>query len=295
MRDKYNFIQANSCHYAITRMCTVLKVSPSGYYCYANRGISKKEKEDQMLLEKIRIIHEKSKFTYGSPRIYAELQAIGEYCHIKRVQRLMKANDIKSKIIKKYKRTTNSERTKLIAPNRLAQDFSASRPNEKWVSDITYIWTKQGWCYLAVIMDLYSRMIIGMSVSKRINRDLVKRALDNAFQYRGITNANDRLLVHTDRGSQYGSYAFTKALADRGARPSMSGKGCCYDNAPMESFFQTLKLEHVYWQSFTNREEANLSIFEFIYGFYNENRRHSYLGYSTPAEHESKSSKITVH
>ena len=295
MRDKYKFIQSNSPNCAITRMCTLLQVSPSGYYEHIKNRPSKRKEENKMLLNEIKQVYERSRNIYGSPRIHAELNSRGLNYNIKRIQRLMKENNIQSKIIKKYKRTTNSDNTKLIAPNLLSQDFVATRIDEKWVSDITYIWTKKGWCYLAVIMDLYSRRIIGMSVSERINRDLVIRAFDNACQYRRITNAKETLLLHTDRGSQYGSYDFTKTVSKHGVRASMSSTGCCYDNAAMESFFQSLKMEHVYWQTFANRDEANLSIFEFIYGFYNQNRRHSYLGYLTPAEYESKTSKQTVH
>lgn len=220
-------------------MCKALQVSRSGYYAYASRGESKRTKENRKLLKPIKEIHEKSRRIYGAPQIIKNLPA-DQKASRGRVARLMKANGIRSKVTKKYKATTNSKHNLPVADNILNQNFKADKPNEKWVSDITYIPTKEGWLYLAGVMYLYGRSLVGCAMDSRMKTELVSAALKQAI---GRTGAKEGLLVHSDRGVQYASKKYQALLKEHGFICSMSRKGNCYDNAPMESFWGKLKME----------------------------------------------------
>jgi len=269
--------------FAIAEMALVLGVSPSGYYHYSNRGLSKRATEDHRLLGLIKAVFERSRQTYGRIRVHQALVQQGVHCSEHRITRLMKAHGLVPKAAKRFKVTTKARSDAKTAPNTLAQDFSAQRPNEKWVSDLTYIWTSAGWLYVAVVMDLYSRKIIGLSMGKRITRELVISAFLQAMLMRGYPK---ELLYHSDRGSQYTSRAFQTLMKLYKIKVSMSAKGNCYDNAAMESFFHTLKLECTDDFKFETRNDAINAIFDYIQVFYNNERLHSYLGYNTPNDFE---------
>jgi putative transposase len=234
-------------------------------------------------LVEIKAVHLAKRQTYGSPRIHAELKALGLRLGEKRVARLMRAGDIRAKQKRKFKATTDSKHSHPVAPNLLARGFEASAPNQKWVADITYIPTREGWLYLAAIVDLYSRYVVGWSMSERMNRRLVLDALEMAV---GRRRPGPGLLHHSDRGSQYACADYQEALKARGMICSMSRKGDCWDNAPMESFFHTLKTELVHHRDYQTRWEAKADIFEYVEVFYNRSRSHSALGFITPAEYE---------
>ena len=281
---RYEFIRAHRNDYSISRMCTVLGVSPSGYYAWCARPISCRAQANAALLTEIRAVHTASRQTYGSPRIHAELRARGFSTSKNRVARLMRAARIRAR--RKTKRkvvTTDSQHRFPVAPNHLNRDFTASRPNEKWLTDITYIATAEGWLYLAVVMDLFSRRIVGWAMEASLESSLVEKAFQMAVQNR---RAIQGLLHHSDRGSQYAGAPYQTLLAAQHIQVSMSRTGNCYDNAPMESFFSTLKNEHVHFQDYQNRQEAKTDIFAYIEGFYNRTRRHSSLGYLSPEEFE---------
>jgi len=236
------------------------------------------------MLEQIKRIFEQSRGCYGSRRIQAELRTLGIPCNRKRVSRIMRENGMQAKQRRRYKTTTRSNNNKPVAANLVNRNFEAQAANKIWVSDITYIWTKEGWLYLAVILDLYSRMIVGWSLSQLITSALVVKALQQAFVNRRV---EEGLIFHSDRGSQYGSKEVVKILEAYGCRQSMSGKGNCYDNAVAESFFHTLKTELVHYNYFTTRDEAKNSIFDYIEIFYNRKRRHSALNYFSPVDFEN--------
>jgi putative transposase len=264
-------------------MCAVLEVSASGYYAWRDRPPSQRARANQKLVAEIRSIHAESRKTYGSPRIHAELVANGFQVGKNRVARLMRAEDIRARRKKKRKSTTDSRHSYPIAPNLLGRNFQAEAPNQKWVSDITFIPTAEGWLYLAAILDLFSRKVVGWAMENTLESCLVEQAFRMAVQTRAHV---DGLLHHSDRGSQYAGGPYRRLLADRHMQVSMSASGDCYDNAPMESFFSTLKCEHVHFQDYANRLEARTDIFAYIEGFYNRNRRHSSLGYLSPEEFE---------
>ena len=280
---KYAFIRAQRDHYSIPRLCSVLDVSPSGYYDWVDRPLSETARVNQRLVTKIRCYHQASRRTYGSPRIQKDLEDAGERVSRQRVARLMCSEGIQSKMAKRFVITTNSKNTRNPAPDRLKRQFRMSDKNQAWVSDTTFIRTRQGWLYLAVILDLYSRQVIGWAMADRNNTKLVADALMVAIWRRG--NVKD-VILHSDQGSTYASGEYRKLLAENGLLCSMSRKGECYDNAVAESFFGTLKTEHVDDQDYRTREQAKQSIFEYIEVFYNRQRRHSYLGYLSPAEYE---------
>ena len=240
-----------------------------------------RDKENEKLVFKIRLVHGKSHRIYGSHRITAELRASGIRCGKNRVARLMRENGIMAKTRRRFKITTDSRHNLPIAENLLDQEFTADAPNKTWTGDITYIWTKQGWMYLAVVLDLFNREIAGWSMRKRITKDIVIEALAMAIQRK---RPQKGLIFHSDRGSQYASHEFIKLLEGHDVIQSMSGKGNCYDNAVTESFFHTLKTELVYFEKYRTRTEARQSIFEYIEIFYNRIRRHSYLGYVSPVD-----------
>jgi transposase InsO family protein len=266
-------------------LCNALGVSVSGYYAWKKRPECNRKQENKPLLAEIKVIHKQSRETYGSPRIHVDLEEKGIYCSENRVARLMKSHQIAAKRKRKFVVTTDSNHDLPVAENKLNQEFSATKPNEKWVTDITYIWTREGWLYLAVVLDLFSRKVVGWAMDQSMERGLVINALQMAL----LTRKPERgLLHHSDRGSQYASIDYQKLLNNRGITCSMSRKGNCYDNACMESFFATLKQELVYHRQYQTRNEAKQDLFEYIQVWYNRKRRHSSLGYRSPEQFETK-------
>ncbi len=280
---KYQFITEQRSEFGVERMCRVLGVSRSGYYSH-KRYKSKREQENELLLEQIRKIHKKSRQTYGSPRITDELYDNNIRCSKNRVARLMRKNGVMAKMKRKFKVTTHSRHRHPVADNLLQQKFTTAGANKVWVSDITYIWTSEGWLYLCAILDLFSRRIIAWGVSERLTSNLVTDALLQAIWHRKVEKG---ILFHSDRGSQYASSACRDTLKKHGLIQSMSGKGNCYDNAVMGSFFHTLKTEMVYFERFRTRSEAKRCIFEYIEVFYNRQRKHSAINYKSPVDFEN--------
>lgn len=267
----------------VTLMCRVLDVAPSGYYVWRKRPSSQRKMANQELLKEIKSVHEKSNGTYGSPRIYHELKEKID-CSENRVARLMQKHGIAAKQKKRYKRTTKANSDHPVAPNLLDRDFTATAPNQKWTTDITYIPTLEGWLYLAVVLDLFSRRIVGWAMSARMTSSLVIDALQMAIQRRQPPTG---LLHHSDRGSQYTGQLYQQLLKDNHFIVSMSGTGNCYDNAPTESFFGSLKTEHVHHVLYESRAQARTDIFFYIEAFYNRQRLHSTLDYVSPEAYEA--------
>ena len=288
---KYRFMQSHEPMFSIGRMSDMLGVSRSGYYHFIKRVPSQRKQEEERLLIKIKAIYEASRQTYGSPRIHAELKDQGESCSRKRIARLMKRAGIMAKMTRKFKVTTRVNANAKAAPNLLAQNFTAEEPNQRWVADITYIYTLEGWLYVACVLDLFSRKIVGLAMKDRMTDNLVITALEQALTHR---NPSSGLMHHSDKGSQYTSRDFQKKLSQHTIIASMSGTGNCYDNAAMESFFHTLKTEHVYFERYQTREQAQKSIFEYIEVFYNRQRRHSTLNYMTPLAFEQNYQQTSV-
>jgi putative transposase len=282
---KYGFMREHKQEFPIKAMCRVLGVSSSGYYCWCSRPKSKRAQEDDRLLCKIESLHSESRNNYGSPKIYRRLRQQGEECNHKRVERLMRQNGIRAKRVKKFKVTTDSRHSEAVADNILTRGFKVSRPDKVWVSDITYVWTDEGWLYLAVFVDLFSRMVVGWSMSERMTSELIVEAF---VMGQGRRGGGVSPLVHSDRGSQYASARFRQELAANSCQQSMSRRGNCWDNAVAESFFGVLKLELVHDERYRKRQEARLSIFEYIEVFYNRSRIHWAAGYLSPAEYEEK-------
>ncbi len=280
---RYGFIQAHRHEFTISLMCRVLEVSRAGFYLWLKRPESPRNAENSRLLLAIRAIHRASRGAYGSPRIHAQLRAVSKLHSRNRIARLMRENRIQGKQKRKFRVTTDSKHNFPISPNVLNREFAVKMPNKAWVADITYIPTKEGWLYLAAVMDLYSRRIVGWAMGSRICRHLVERALCMAFFKR---NPSPGLLHHSDRGSQYASGDYQKLLKSSGVLCSMSRKGNCWDNAVMESFFATLKTELIYHRNYETRKEAQSDIFEYIEVFYNRQRLHSALGYRSPEAYE---------
>jgi putative transposase len=282
----YQFMDDHRTEYPVTRLCHTLSVSPSGYYAWRRRPPSARAAANQCLVTHMQVIHREVQETYGSPRMHAELVARGLLCNVKRVARLMKLHHLRARHKRKYRVTTKANPKLPVAPNHLAQHFQASAPNEKWVGDITYIWTREGWLYLAVVMDLYSRRIIGWALASTQETTLVLAALQMAI---GRRQPPAGLLHHSDRGSQYASAQYQAVLQAYRFTVSMSDTGNCFDNAAMESFFGTLKAERINRQSYPTRDQARQDIVSYIEGFYNITRRHSTLGYRSPLEFEQAS------
>jgi putative transposase len=280
---RFAFIDAWRKTFPIHRMCKVLRVTSRGYRVWRRRPMSQSQREDMVLLAHIREQHKLSLHSYGRPRMTEELQELGFDVGHRRVGRLMRQNGIEAVRTRKYKVTTDSKHSFAIAPNLLDRDFSATAPNQKWAGDITYIWTSEGWLYLAVILDLYSRRVIGWAVSNRMKRDLAIRELDMAVALRQPAKG---CIHHTDRGSQYCSHDYQKRLKKHGFLVSMSGKGNCYDNAAVETFFKTLKAELIWRNLWSTRRKVEMALFEYINGFYNPRRRHSTLGGKSPLAFE---------
>lgn len=280
---KYAFIEEHRPLWCLRSMCRVLDVSKSGYFCWRDGREPPRRSSDRALGVRIRAIHAASQETYGSPRIHEELKAQGERISRKRVERIMRLEGVSVAPRQRFVVTTDSDHDLPIAQNLLEQDFTAAAPNQKWVSDITYIPTDEGWLFLAGTVDLYSRKVVGWAMDQRMDRGLVLKALDMAIQDRSPAPG---LIHHSDRGSQYASGDFRKALADAGMVASMSRKACCYDNAVVESFWHSLKVELVHRRHFATRAEATTAIFAYIAGWYNRVRRHSTLGYLSPEAFE---------
>jgi transposase InsO family protein len=280
---KYIFIKDHRSLFRLEKMCRVLSVSKSGYYRWLKRGKSKTQLANQKILKTIREIFNNHHQRYGYRRVWFELYLRGINCSKNRVARIMKADSLKAKRIKKFRITTKSNHSLPVAPNLLNRDFVVPAPDRVWVSDITYIWTWEGWMYLAVIIDLYARKVVGWSMSTRINKELVLSAIHQAIDRR---RPSAGLIFHSDRGSQYAGKDIIQVLEKHRMKQSMSRKGDCYDNAVAESFFATLKTELVYPSFFVSRSIAQSKIFEYIEIYYNRRRIHSYLDYMTPDQFE---------
>jgi len=280
----YRFIDDHKDQWPVRLLCETLEVAPAGYYAWRQRSPSVQQQRQDILLVEIRAIHAEFKGRYGSPRIYKELVARGRDCCVNTVARLMRDNEIRAKTARKFRvRTTDSNHDLPVADNLLGRQFNPPRANEAWVADITYIPTREGWLYLAAVEDLYARRIVGWAMAEHMESRLVVDALELAVQRR---LPGEGLLSHSDRGSQYASEHYQLLLARHGITCSMSRKADCWDNAPMESFFASLKKELVHGADFATRSEARAAIFEYIEVFYNNQRRHSSLGYVSPAEYE---------
>jgi len=264
-------------------MCQVLDVSSSGYYAWRQRPVSAREMANRELYKKIKAVYNESHGTYGSPRVYHQLKRQGVACSEKRVARLMRLRGLRARQTKGYKTTTKRHKDHPVAPNLLKRDFGAQRPNQKWLSDITYIPTQEGWLYLAVVLDLFSRRIVGWAMSERMTGDLTVAALQMAIHR---CRPELDLIHHSDQGSQYTASEYQTLLKDHGIQVSMNGAGSWYDNAPMESFFGTLKSEWVNHHPYHARAEARSDIFYYIEAFYNRCRLHSSLHYLSPEEYE---------
>lgn len=286
VEERYAFIGEYHQEYSVKTMCRALGVSESGYYAWRKRQPGQRQVENERLTEQIREVFQLGRQVYGSPRVHAELRAQGIRCGKHRVAQLMQRAGLQA-IHKRQRRvrTTDSKHSDPIAPNLLARDFTAPAPNKKWLTDITGIWTAQGWLYLAVVLDVYSRLVVGWAMAPHREESLVEDALWMAL---GRRRPLDDLLHHSDRGSQYTSLAYQSVLTRFHIQVSMSGKGNCYDNAMLESFFSSLKTECVHRSPYQSRSEAQASIFEWIEIFYNQQRRHSSLGYVSPVAYEQQ-------
>jgi len=266
-------------------MCKVLEVSRAGYYHWSKRKNSFRNLEDRRLLEIIRYHYNRGRGTYGLPRIYAAIRKEGLKVNKKKIARLMRLGKISAKTKRKFKVTTVQNTKAQASENLLKGNFNSKKENRIWTSDITYLWTKEGWVYLAVIMDVYSRKIVGWSVGSSLSAELIVKAFTMAIVHR---NPEQGIIFHSDRGSQYTSSSVRELLKNYRITQSMSSTGNCYDNAITESFFHTLKTELIFWNSYQTREEAKRSIFEYIEIFYNRERLHSSLNYLSPFEFELK-------
>jgi putative transposase len=280
---RFAFIATEKASYPVALMCRVLQVSRAGYYAWCKRPAAPHALRDQTLTLEVAAIHAESRGRYGSPRVHAELRERGQRAGRKRVARLMRAAGLHGRKRRRLRCTTDSGHAMAIKGNLLARRFAVPAPNSGWVTDITYLWTLEGWLYLAVILDLFSRRVVGWAVSERLEGGVALDALQMALSDRQPPQG---LLHHSDRGSQYASHEYQQLLAAHGVMSSMSRKGNCWDNAVAESFFATLKLELVYQSHWRTRTQARSEVFEYIELFYNRQRRHSALGYLCPDEFE---------
>jgi putative transposase len=280
---KYRFIAGQRGIHCVEMMARILEVSRSGYYAWRDRGESGRERANRDLAQAIMRIQEKVKFRYGSPRVTAELRREGMQVGHNRVARIMEENGLGAQAKRRFRCTTKASERRPVAENLLGRNFRVSRTNTVWIGDITYIPTAEGWLYLAVVLDLSSRRVVGWSMSSRLTTDLVLRAFWMAVLTRKPARG---LMFHSDRGSQYTSRAFVRAVQSQGMIQSMSRRGNCWDNAPCEAFFASLKTELMDGKAFSTREAAQAAIFEYMEVFYNRQRLHSSLGYMTPVEWE---------
>ena len=279
---KYAWIDGQRPAFDLSELCAVLDVSISGYRAWKRGGTpNRKRLGDAQMLALIQAIHAELKGAYGSPRMVRELRARGFSAGKERVERLMRENGIHARHKRRYKVTTDSRHGLPVAENRLERNFTPAAPNQVWTSDITYLWTEEGWLYLAIVLDLFNREVVGWSLKPRMTADIVTDALTMAWFRRKPAPG---LLHHSDRGSQYASAAFQKKLADYGMACSMSRKGNCWDNAPTESWFNSFKNERVHGVRFATRAEMTAASFEYIEVFYNRERLHSTLGYQSPVQ-----------
>lgn len=280
---RYQFIDTEKKVYPVSLLCQVMNVSRSGFYSWSSRDKSDREKERDRLIPKVKEIHKDVRGAYGARRISEELTAKGESCGRTKAATLMQLANVAAKQKKKFKVTTDSKHKLPVAPNVLDRNFAVSQPDTAYCSDITYIWTTEGWLYLAVVIDLYSRKVVGWSLKSRMTKDLVINALQMAIWRRGPSPG---LIFHSDRGSQYCSNDFQQLLKDNRMISSMSRKGNCWDNSVAESFFGSFKTERVFNSFYPTRETARRDIVDYIEMFYNSRRRHSYLGYLSPNDFE---------
>ncbi len=282
---RYACIDRRRKRYSVRMMCPALRVSRSGYHTWRVRPESSRARRNRELTRIIRTLHAESDGVYGSPKIHKELLASGVACGENRVARLMQQAGLRGCPKKRYRVRSGGPAAAVVAENLLQQNFHADEANQRWVSDITFISTRQGWLYLAVIMDLYSRRIVGWSMSRRINRRLALSALSMALGQRRLT---DELIHHSDRGAQYLSDDYQDVLRRHGIRCSLSDRGNCYDNAAVESFFSLLKRERVNRVRYRTRDEARADVFDYIERFYNRQRPHGYLGHTSPVRFEER-------
>ena len=282
---KFAFIEVEKARFPVTQLCATLAVSCSGFYAWRRRPLAPRHQADQRLRLEVAAIYAESRCRYGSPRIHAELRHKGQCTGRKRVARLMREQGLCARHKRRFRTTTDSRHGLPVAANVLQRDFTVTQPNVAWVTDITYIWTQQGWLYLAVILDLFSRRVVGWAMSEQITRQLALDALAMGLSQR---QPHRGLLHHSDRGSQYASGAYRQCLEQQGIVCSMSRRANCWDNAVAESFFATLKTELVYRSAWATRADARQAIFEYLEVFYNARRRHSSLGYLSPVAFEQQ-------
>jgi transposase InsO family protein len=281
--SRYRFIDVEKATYPVALLCRVLRVSRSGYYAWRSRDLSARAVQDAVLLDHIRASHASSRGLYGVPRVHADLRATGVRVGYKRVRRLMRRLGLRGVRKGRWVRTTVADPSAVPAPNLVQRHFTATAPNQLWVGDITYLPTVQGWRYLAVLLDVFSRRVVGWAFADHLKTELALAALQDALARRHPAGA---LVHHTDRGSQYTATAYQQLLTSQGITSSMSRSGQCLDNAVAESFFATLKTELVHRVRWLTGEEARAAIFEYLEVFYNRQRRHSALGYHTPLSFE---------
>jgi putative transposase len=280
-------VRANQAQYPVQTMCRLLGISPSGYYAWSSRPRSKRAQADEALLGEVRSIHQRSRGTYGAPRIHAELAAQGTHVSRKRVARLMREANLQGASRRRQFSTTVRDRGRRPAPDLVERHFTAEGKDQLWVADITYIPTWSGFLYLAVVLDVWSRRVVGWSMADHLRTELVLDALDMALWQRRPST----VIHHSDQGTQYTSIAFGLRCQEAGVRPSMGSVGDCFDNALCESFFATLECELLDRRRFKTQAEARIAVFEFLEGWYNPHRLHSSLGYLSPAEFEKKKEK----
>lgn len=282
---RFCFIDQAKKEFPAYRLCRLMGVSQSGYFSWKGRPASRRQRDDLVMLAHVRCAYSLSNETYGSPRMTRELQDQGFVVGRRRVARLMRENGMHARPKRRFKKTTDSHHAFPVAPNIIVQDFTTTAPNQKWGADISYIWTREGWLYLAVVIDFFARRVVGWAVSDRLHRRLALQALKMALTMRQPSRG---LIHHSDRGSQYCSLDYQAMLKTKDIAISMSGKGNCYDNAVVETFFKTLKSELIWRTVFRTRRDAEMAIARYIEGFYNPVRRHSSLDYLSPAQFERK-------
>ncbi|WP_397294328.1 IS3 family transposase [Paracoccus yeei] len=287
---KFAFIDAEKASFPISRMCHVLGVSQSGFFAWQERPACRRQQQDMVYLAHIRTAFALSNGTYGSPRMHRDLVDEGHEIGRHRTARLMRENQLIARQKRRFKRTTDCEHAWPVAPNLVAQDFTADGPDRKWGADISYIWTAEGWLYLAIVLDLFSRRVVGWATSDRLKRDLAVEALRRALVAR---DPGSGLVHHSDRGSQYCSVDYQALLRKRGILISMSGRGNCYDNAMVETFFKTIKSELIWPVAWQSRQQAENAVARYIDGFYNPVRRHSSLGFKSPVAFERKARELS--